>query len=199
MGDKERMLVMIDNYDSFTWNLVQYLGDLGVETKVIRNDKASVADVLALSPDGIVLSPGPSDPDHAGICLPLIQACADNGLPLFGVCLGHQAIGQAFGGRVIRAPKPMHGRIDRVTHSENGMFDGIPSPYQITRYHSLVVERETLPDSLEITAETPDGLIMALAHRSLPIQGIQYHPESIETEHGHRLLQNFVDLTAARQ
>jgi anthranilate synthase component 2 len=176
------MLVMIDNYDSFTWNLVQYLGDLGVETNVVRNDRASVADILA------------SDPDHAGICLPLIAAAADRKIPLLGVCLGHQAIGQAFGGRVIRAPKPMHGRLSTVTHTEDGLFDGIPTPYQITRYHSLIVERETLPAELAITAESEDGLIMGLSHRTLPIHGIQYHPESIETEHGHRLLRNFVGM-----
>ncbi len=188
------MLVLIDNYDSFTWNLVQYLGDLGVETKVVRNDRAGVADILALSPAGILISPGPSDPDHAGICLPLIAAAADREIPLLGVCLGHQAIGQAFGGRVVRAPQPMHGRIDTVTHDGAGLFHDIPSPYRIARYHSLIVERDTLPDSLNVTAESADGLIMGLSHRTLPIHGIQYHPESIATEHGHRLLKNFVGM-----
>jgi anthranilate synthase component 2 len=186
------MLVMIDNYDSFTWNLVHYLGDLGVETKVIRNDRETVDGLLAMNPAGILISPGPGDPDHAGICLPLIKAAADQKIPLLGVCLGHQAIGQAFGGKVIRAPKPMHGRIDSVTHTGAGIYKGIPSPYQVTRYHSLIVERDTLPASLTITAETPDGLIMGLSHKTLPIHGIQYHPESIETHHGHALLKNFV-------
>ncbi len=190
------MLILIDNYDSFTWNLVQYLGDMGVEAKVIRNDKASVEDILGLRPSRIVISPGPSDPDHAGICLPLIEAAGKAELPLLGVCLGHQAIGQAFGGKVIRAPKPMHGRIDHVTHNGKGIFKDIPSPYQITRYHSLIVERSSLPASLEATAETPDGLIMGLSHKTLPIHGIQYHPESIETEHGHALLKNFIGMTA---
>jgi anthranilate synthase component 2 len=190
------MLVLIDNYDSFTWNLVQYLGDLGVDSRVIRNDKASVEDVLGLNPSGIVISPGPSDPDHAGICLPLIEAASKNNLPLLGVCLGHQAIGQAFGGRVIRAPKPMHGRIDEVTHNGKGIFAGIPSPYKITRYHSLIVERSSLPATLEVTAETGDGVIMGLSHKTLPIHGIQYHPESIETDYGHDLLKNFIGITA---
>lgn len=190
------MLILIDNYDSFTWNLVQYLGDLGVEARVIRNDKASVQDILDLRPSGIVISPGPSDPDHAGICLPLIEAAGKAGLPLLGVCLGHQAIGQAFGGKVIRAPKPMHGRIDHVAHNGRGIFKDIPSPYQITRYHSLIVERPSLPATLEVTAETKDGLIMGLSHKTLPIHGIQYHPESIETEHGHALLKNFIGMMA---
>ncbi len=190
------MLVMIDNYDSFTWNLVQYLGDLGTETRVIRNDKASVADILDLRPEGVLISPGPSDPDHAGICLPLIQAAAEQSLPLLGVCLGHQAIGQAFGGRVIRAPHPMHGKLSQVTHTGTGLFAGIPSPYQVTRYHSLIVERESLPDCLAITAESEDSLIMGLSHRTLPIHGIQYHPESIETRHGHALLKNFLTIMA---
>ncbi len=190
------MLAMIDNYDSFTWNLVQYLGDLGQETRVIRNDKASVADILALNPQGILISPGPSDPDHAGICLPLITAAAEKRLPLLGVCLGHQAIGQAFGGKVIRAPQPMHGRLSHVTHHGKDLFAGIPSPYQVTRYHSLIVERSTLPDTLAVTAEA-DSIIMGLSHRTLPIHGIQYHPESIETQHGHALLKNFLTLMAA--
>lgn len=190
------MLILIDNYDSFTWNLVQYLGDLGVEARVIRNDKASVQDILDLRPSGIVISPGPSDPDHAGICLPLIEAAGKAGLPLLGVCLGHQAIGQVFGGKVIRAPKPMHGRIDHVAHNGRGIFKDISSPYQITRYHSLIVERPSLPATLEVTAETKDGLIMGLSHKTLPIHGIQYHPESIETEHGHALLKNFIGMMA---
>jgi anthranilate synthase component 2 len=189
------MLIMIDNYDSFTWNLVQYLGDLGEEARVIRNDKATVPEILSLSPGSIIISPGPGDPDHAGICLQLIKAAAEHKIPLLGVCLGHQAIGQAFGGKVIRAPQPMHGRLSRVSHVEKGLFSAIPSPYQVTRYHSLIVERDTLPGELTITAETEDGLIMGLSHKTLPVHGIQYHPESIETEHGHALLRNFLDMT----
>lgn len=188
------MLVLIDNYDSFTWNLVQYFGDLGVEARVIRNDKMDVGGIMALRPSSIVISPGPSDPDHAGVCLPLIKRAAETNTPLLGVCLGHQAIGQAFGGRVIRAPNPMHGRIDRVMHNGKGIFTGIPTPYIMTRYHSLIVEKQSLPADLEITAETADGLIMGLSHKTLPIHGIQYHPESIETEHGHALLKNFLDM-----
>ena len=189
------MLVLIDNYDSFTFNLVQYLGDLGAQTQVHRNDALSVDEVLALSPSGIVISPGPSDPDHAGICLRLIQAAADHDIPLLGVCLGHQAIGQVFGGKVIRAPQPMHGKISPITHNGKSVFAGLPSPYDVTRYHSLIVERESLPDNLEITAETADGQIMGLMHKSKPIHGVQFHPESIATEHGHDLMRNFVNMT----
>ncbi|HRQ61420.1 MAG TPA: aminodeoxychorismate/anthranilate synthase component II, partial [Alphaproteobacteria bacterium] len=170
----------------------QYLGDLGVGCDVHRNDKISVDEVLASNPSGILISPGPSDPDHAGICLALIKAAADNAIPLIGVCLGHQAIGQVFGGKVIRAPAPLHGKLSDITHTGTGLFEGIPSPYTVTRYHSLIVERDTLPDCLSITAETDDGLIMGLAHKTLPISGVQYHPESIATQHGHALLKNFV-------
>lgn len=189
------MLLLIDNYDSFTYNLVHYLGELGAEVEVRRNDALTVEEALALRPDGIVLSPGPCDPDKAGICLPLIAAAAEFRVPLFGVCLGHQAIGQAFGGRVIRAPVPMHGKVDSIHHTGLGVLRGLPSPFRATRYHSLIVERDTLPDCLEITGWTEDGLIMAMQHRDLPIHGVQFHPESIESEHGHAILDNFLSLT----
>ncbi|AWK85821.1 anthranilate synthase component II [Azospirillum thermophilum] len=190
------MLLLIDNYDSFTYNLVHYLGELGAEVRVVRNDQMTVAEAMALRPGGILLSPGPCDPDRAGICLPLIAAAAEARLPLMGVCLGHQAIGQAFGGRVVRAPVPMHGKVDNIRHEGRGVLAGLPSPFRATRYHSLIVERATLPDCLDPVGETADGLIMALAHRKLPIHGVQFHPESIESEHGHRILRNFLDLTA---
>nr|WP_314073618.1 aminodeoxychorismate/anthranilate synthase component II [uncultured Roseococcus sp.] len=187
------MLLLIDNYDSFTFNLYHFLGDLGVEAVVKRNDALSVQDVFAMRPDAVVLSPGPCTPNEAGICLPLIAAAAEARLPLFGVCLGHQAIGQQFGARVIRAPTPVHGKVWEVTHEGKGVFAGLPSPFSATRYHSLVVERASLPDELEVTAETADGLVMGLRHRSLPIEGVQFHPESIASEHGHALLKNFLD------
>lgn len=190
------MLILIDNYDSFTFNLVQYLGDLGAEVKVFRNDTLGVDEVLAFKPKGIVISPGPSDPDHAGICLRLIAAAAEQSLPLLGVCLGHQAIGQCFGGNVIRAPHPMHGKISSITHTGKGVFAGLPSPFNVTRYHSLIVEKDSLPDCLEITAQTDDGLIMGLSHKDKPIHGVQFHPESIATENGHELMHNFVKMTA---
>ncbi len=186
------MLVLIDNYDSFTYNLVQYLGDLGADTEVHRNDKISVKDVLAKKPKGIVISPGPSDPDHAGICLELIKAAADHDVPLLGVCLGHQAIGQAFGGKVVKT-RPLHGKISNVTHNNKSLFMNVPSPLDVTRYHSLIIERETMPDTLEVTAETDDGIIMGVMHKSKPIHGVQFHPESIATEHGHNMLKNFVN------
>ena len=194
------MLLLIDNYDSFTYNLYHFLGELKAEIVVRRNDALSVEDALTLRPDGIVLSPGPCDPDKAGICLPLIDAAVRLRLPLLGVCLGHQAIGQAFGGRVVRAPVPMHGKVGVMTHGGAGLMAGLPSPFKATRYHSLIVERATLPACLEVTAETVDPetgitLIMALAHRDLPIHGVQFHPESIASEHGHRILGNFVALT----
>lgn len=188
------MLVLIDNYDSFTWNLVQYFGDLGKTVKVLRNDQVTVSELMSLKPAGIVISPGPSDPDHAGICLETVASAAEQTIPLLGICLGHQTIGQAFGGRVSRAPAPMHGKMSAITHQGRGLFKDIPSPYTATRYHSLIVERETLPDCLEIIAESEDGLIMGLAHREKPIFGVQYHPESIASEHGHSLLKNYVDL-----
>ncbi|PWC55818.1 aminodeoxychorismate/anthranilate synthase component II [Azospirillum sp. TSO22-1] len=189
------MLLLIDNYDSFTYNLVHYLGELGADVRVWRNDALSVQDALDLRPEGIVLSPGPCDPDKAGICLPLIDAAAKARIPLMGVCLGHQAIGQAFGGKVVRAPVPMHGKVDSIAHDGRGVLRGLPSPFRATRYHSLVVERETLPSCLEIVGESGDGLIMALRHRELPIHGVQFHPESIESEHGHRILDNFLATT----
>ncbi|RBI84998.1 aminodeoxychorismate/anthranilate synthase component II [Rhodosalinus halophilus] len=189
------MLLLIDNYDSFTWNLVHALGDQGAEVVVRRNDALSVAEALALGPSGIVLSPGPCDPDRAGICLDLTRAAAEAGLPLLGVCLGHQTIGQAFGGRVVPAPRIMHGKTDRVSHDGTGLFAGLPSPLTATRYHSLVVAREGLPGSLRVTAETGDGAIMGLAHRRLPVHGVQFHPESIASEHGARLLSGFLALT----
>ena len=187
------MFVLIDNYDSFTYNLYHFLGELGAAVDVRRNDQVSVAEVMALHPQGIILSPGPCDPDRAGICLTLIEA-ATGKLPILGVCLGHQAIGQAFGGKVIRGPVPMHGKLTAVQHRGEGIFQDIPSPFMATRYHSLVVERGSLPDCFAVTAETENGLIMGLAHRELPIHGVQFHPESIASEHGHRLLGNFLRL-----
>ncbi|MFN3370785.1 MAG: anthranilate synthase component II [Sphingomonadaceae bacterium] len=188
------MILVIDNYDSFTFNLVHYLMELGVEVTVKRNDQLTVADALALEPAAILLSPGPCTPNEAGICLDLIGAAAQARLPLMGVCLGHQALGQAFQGRVVRAPTLMHGKTSPVFHGGRSIFAGLPSPFTATRYHSLIVERETLPPALEVTAETEDGIIMGLAHRELPLVGVQFHPESIATERGHRLLANFLDL-----
>jgi len=188
------MIILIDNYDSFTYNLVQYLGDLGEEVVVHRNDQISANEVIDKKPKGIVISPGPSDPDHAGICLELIEKAAHSNTPLFGVCLGLQSIGQAFGGQVIRAPYPMHGKVSHITHNKEGVFKNIPSPFEVTRYHSLIVEKDTLPQGLKITAETDDGLIMGLSHKEHPIHSVQFHPESIATEHGHQLLKNFLTL-----
>jgi anthranilate synthase component 2 len=187
------MFLLIDNYDSFTYNLVHYLGELGAAVTVRRNDAISVAEALALGDEGIVLSPGPCDPDRAGICLDVIREAAGK-RPLLGVCLGHQAIGQAFGGHVVRAAVPMHGKNSQIRHDGTGLFQGLPSPLAATRYHSLVVERETLPDCLRVTAETDDGLIMGLAHRSLPVHGVQFHPESIASAGGHDILRNFLNL-----
>ncbi len=188
------MLLLIDNYDSFTWNLVHYLGELGAEVVVRRNDDLDVQQAMALRPEGIVLSPGPCDPDQAGICLPLTKAAAEAGTPLLGVCLGHQTIGQAFGGKVVCCHEIVHGKTAEMRHHGKGVFAGLPSPFLATRYHSLVVERESLPDCLEITADLEDGTIMGLRHKSLPIEGVQFHPESIASEHGHHLLRNFLDL-----
>lgn len=187
------MFLLIDNYDSFTYNLWHYLGELGTTVEVVRNDALTVAQALEKRPEGIVLSPGPCDPDKAGICLDLIAAAAGR-VPLFGVCLGHQAIGQAFGGKVVRAPQPKHGKVEQIEHDGSGCFTGLPSPFRATRYHSLVVERDSLPDCLHVTAWTADGLIMGLRHRAMPVWGVQFHPESIETEHGHAMLKNYVDL-----
>jgi anthranilate synthase component II len=185
------MFLLIDNYDSFTYNLYHYLGELGAEMVVKRNDKLTAAEAVAMSPQGIILSPGPCTPNEAGICLELIKAAAGK-IPLLGVCLGHQALGQAFGGKVVRAPAPLHGKLSQVKHRGIGVFQDVPSPLTGTRYHSLIVDRATLPDSLEVTAETADGLIMGLQHRKLPMHGVQFHPESIASEYGHRLLGNFL-------
>ncbi len=188
------MLLLIDNYDSFTYNLVHYLGELGTEVVVHRNDALDVQEAMALRPAGILLSPGPATPDQAGICLALTEAAAETGTPLMGVCLGHQTIGQAFGGAVVRHTDIVHGKLGQMQHTGKGVFAGLPSPFAATRYHSLVVDRAGLPDTLEITAELEDGTIMGPQHRELPIHGVQFHPESIRSEHGHKVLQNFVDL-----
>jgi anthranilate synthase/aminodeoxychorismate synthase-like glutamine amidotransferase len=186
------MILLIDNYDSFTFNLVQYFGDLGVDCVVKRNDVLSVAEAMALNPEAIVLSPGPCTPSEAGICVDLVLAAAARGTPLLGVCLGHQSIGQAFGGKVIRAPAPVHGKTSPIHHQNSDVFAGLPDPFTATRYHSLIVERETLPEMLVPTAFTEDGIIMGLRHRSAPLYGVQFHPESIATDHGHEILQNFL-------
>ncbi len=187
------MLILIDNYDSFTYNLVHFLGELGASCEVIRNDKITADNVLKKKPKAIVLSPGPCTPNEAGICLDLI-AKAGPKIPLLGVCLGHQAIGQVYGGNVIRAPEPMHGKLSTIHHTGKGVFKGLPERFQVTRYHSLIVERKSLPDCLEITAETSDGLIMGLQHKAHPVHGVQFHPESIASEQGHALLANFLEL-----
>jgi anthranilate synthase component 2 len=187
------MLILIDNYDSFTYNLVHYLGELGAESLVIRNDKISAEEVMAKMPKAIVLSPGPCTPNEAGVCLDLIKKAGPT-IPLLGVCLGHQSIGQSYGGKVIRAPQPMHGKLSTITNTGKGIFKGLPKSFQITRYHSLIVERATLPDCLEITAETSDGTIMGLQHKTHPVHGVQFHPESIASEQGHALLANFLSL-----
>ena len=188
------MLLLSDNYDSFTYNLVHYLGELGTDVVVRRNDALDVQEAMAMRPAGILLSPGPCDPDQAGICLPLTLAAAETRTPLMGVCLGHQTIGQAFGGKVVRAPDIVHGKMGVMQHKGRGVFAGLPSPFEATRYHSLTVDRDSVPDCLEITAEIDDGTIMGLSHKTLPIHGVQFHPESIRSEHGHALLKNFTDL-----
>ncbi len=188
------MLLVIDNYDSFTYNLVQYLGELGAAMKIFRNDEITVDDIEnELKPEKILISPGPGTPDNAGITLAVLERFAES-IPILGVCLGHQAIGQHFGGNVVRAPEPVHGKPVEIRHDGKTIFDGIADPFNAGRYHSLVVERESLPESLEISAESPDGLIMALRHRTLKIEGVQFHPESILTDHGKKLLQNFLEL-----
>ena len=191
------MLLLIDNYDSFTYNLVHYLGELGADVRVVRNDALDVQAALALNPQMIVLSPGPRAPAQAGICLPLTLAAADPGIPLLGVCLGHQTIGEAFGGQVVRCHEIVHGKMGAMHHNGAGVFRDLPSPFLATRYHSLVVDRATLPDCLEITAWLEDGTIMGLRHKTLPIEGVQFHPESIRSEHGHQMLRNF--LTRAKE
>ena len=192
------MILVVDNYDSFTWNLVHYLAELGAETRVVRNDELTPDEAWALKPEAVLLSPGPCSPNEAGICLGLL-ASAPEAMPIFGVCLGHQAMGQAFGGEVIRAKALMHGKTSPIEHEGKGVFRGLPSPFTATRYHSLAVRRETLPEALEITAWTADGEIMGLSHRTRPIHGVQFHPESIATEHGHDLLANFLDLAGVRR
>jgi len=187
------MLLLIDNYDSFTYNLYHFLGELGARAEVRRNDTLTVDEALAMAPRAIVLSPGPCDPARAGICLELIRAAAGK-VPILGVCLGHQAIGEAFGGAVVRADIPMHGKVSQITHDGKGVFAGLPSPFTGTRYHSLTLPRENFPEALEITAESDDGLIMGLQHREMPLHGVQFHPESIASEHGHALLENFLRL-----
>jgi anthranilate synthase component 2 len=191
------VLTIIDNYDSFTYNLVHYFGDLGVETQVYRNDEKSAAWVLAQKPEAVVMSPGPCTPNEAGICLELVKR-NKGGIPLLGVCLGHQAIGQAYGGRVIRAPILMHGKLSKIFHEGTGLFSGLPDGFEATRYHSLIVEAETLPSSLAFAARTADGLIMALAHRSEPVFGVQFHPESIASANGHAILANFLSLAGIK-
>jgi anthranilate synthase component 2 len=190
------MIVLIDNYDSFTFNLVHYLGELGAEIAVHRNDKVTTEAVIASDPDAIVLSPGPCTPKEAGICLDLIAQAAP-AIPILGVCLGHQAIGDAFGGKVVRAPAPVHGKLSEIRHEGAGIFRGINAPFQATRYHSLVVERASMPRDLTVTADTDDGLVMALAHTRLPVHGVQFHPESIASEHGKVMLKNFIDIATA--
>ena len=192
------MILVVDNYDSFTYNLVHYLAELGARTHVVRNDDLSVEEAWALKPEAVLLSPGPCAPDQAGICLPIL-ATAPLDMPIFGVCLGHQSIGQAFGGEVVRAQALMHGKTSPILHEGRGVFGGMPSPFTATRYHSLAVRRDTLPDVLEVTASTADGEIMGLSHRTRPIHGVQFHPESIATEHGHDLIANFLDLAGVKR
>ncbi len=192
------MLLLIDNYDSFTYNLFHYLGELGEEIVVCRNDDMSAAQALSMKPSSIVLSPGPCDPDKAGICLDLINMAAGR-VPILGVCLGHQAIGQAYGGKIVRAPKPMHGKLSIIHHNNKSVFRGLENDFSATRYHSLTVEPASLPDCLEVTAKTEGGVIMGLAHKTHPVHGVQFHPESIASEHGHALLKNFLDLARASQ
>ena len=190
------MIVLIDNYDSFAFNLVHYFGELGADVEVHRNDKVTVGAILAAAPDALVLSPGPCTPKEAGICLELIAA-ASSTVPILGVCLGHQAIGDAFGGKVVRAPVPVHGKLSEIRHCGAGMFRGINAPFHATRYHSLVVERDSMPADLTVTAETDDGLVMGIAHSRLPVHGVQFHPESIASQHGHLMLKNFLDIAEA--
>ena len=187
------MLLLIDNYDSFTYNLVHYLGELGADVQVHRNDALDVQEAMALRPSAILLSPGPCDPAQAGICMPLVHAAVETGTPLMGVCLGHQAIGEALGGKVVRAGEIVHGKMGTMHHDGTGVFAGLPSPFEATRYHSLIVERESLPECLEVNAWLEGGMIMGLRPKTLPIHGVQFHPESIASEHGHALLKNFLD------
>lgn len=190
------MLLLIDNYDSFTYNLVHFLGELGASVEVIRNDKTTPEAIMADKPAGIVISPGPCDPDQAGICLDLIKK-VNGAIPILGVCLGHQCIGQAYGGRIVRANPVMHGKVSTISHIKSGLFNGLPGNFQATRYHSLIIERASLPECLEVTAQTSDGVIMGVSHRSHPVHGVQFHPESIASQYGHELLRNFLLLTGA--
>jgi anthranilate synthase component 2 len=190
------MILVIDNYDSFTWNLVHYLGELGAEPEVVRNDKITATGVLVRAPEAIVLSPGPCTPNEAGICLDLIGE-AKGAVPILGVCLGHQAIGQAYGGRIVRAPTLMHGKLSKIVHEGDGVFHGINGPFHATRYHSLTIAPETMPRSLKVTAQTEDGVIMGVQHKTDPVHGVQFHPESIASEHGHRILRNFLEIARA--
>ena len=192
------MILVVDNYDSFTYNLVHYLAELGARAHVVRNDDLTVEEAWALQPEAVLLSPGPCAPDQAGICLSLIETAAET-MPILGVCLGHQSIGQAFGGEVVRARTLMHGKTSPILHEGRGVFGGLPSPFTATRYHSLAVRRETLPDTLEVTAWTEDGEIMGLSHRTRPIHGVQFHPESIATQHGHAMIANFLDLAGVKR
>jgi anthranilate synthase component 2 len=192
------MLLLIDNYDSFTYNLVHYLGELGAQSRVVRNDEITAAEAFAMKPGAIVISPGPCDPDAAGICLELV-ATAPPELPILGVCLGHQAIGQAFGGEVVQCHEILHGKLSSITHTGSGLFNGLPQGFSVTRYHSLTVNPETLPDCLTVTARSQSDVIMGLAHKTRPVYGVQFHPESIASEHGHALLKNFLGLTMLAQ
>ena len=192
------MFVLIDNYDSFTYNLLHYIGELGTEVVVHRNDALTADDVMGLGAEGIVLSPGPCDPDRAGICLELVEKAAGR-IPLFGVCLGHQCIGQVFGGKVVRSPEPMHGKTSEITHTNTGVFEGLPSPFIATRYHSLSIDPATIPDCLDVNATSADGVVQGMSHKEFDIHGVQFHPESIETQHGHKLLQNFINIASRRQ
>jgi anthranilate synthase component II len=193
------MLLLIDNYDSFTYNLVHFLGDVGAQCDVYRNDKLSVDEAMGLKPEAIVLSPGPCDPDKAGICLGLVEAAAKAEVPLFGVCLGHQSIGQHFGGEIVRAPEMMHGKMSLIRHEGTGVFANLPDPFEATRYHSLTIAPETLPECLEVTARTEDDVIMGVQHKTLPIHGVQFHPESIASHHGRELLANFLDIAGVKR
>jgi len=198
VNESETMLLLIDNYDSFTYNLVHYLGELGADVVVKRNDALGVNEAMVMTPEAILLSPGPCDPAQAGICLELTRAAAGAQVPLMGVCLGHQAIGEMFGGKVVRCHEIVHGKMGSMKHDGTGVFAGLPSPFDATRYHSLIVERASLPDCLEVNAELEDGTIMGLRHKELPIHGVQFHPESIASEHGHKLLQNFLDIAGIK-
>jgi anthranilate synthase component 2 len=192
------MFVLIDNYDSFTYNLFHYIGELGAEVVVHRNDALGVDDVMSLGAEGIVISPGPCDPDRAGICIELVKKAAGS-IPLFGVCLGHQCIGQVFGGKVVRSPEPMHGKVSDITHKNTGVFEGLPSPFVATRYHSLSIDPDSIPDCMEVNAISPDGVVQGMSHKEFEIHGVQFHPESIQTQHGHKLLQNFINIVSRRK